>query len=87
MNPINKLIPADQLHWCEEDGKYSTICKEEAIKIAGKCDQLTLEEKVAVIMWYQGHKTGALLWDNFMSGKITIKGVKDGEPLFAPVEL
>jgi len=87
-NPcINTLIPADQLHWCEEEKKYSTISKEEAQKIARKCKGLTEEEKIAVIMWYQHHKTGVLLWKNFMKGKIVIGGVKDGQPLFKPVDL
>jgi hypothetical protein len=87
MNPINKLIPADQLHWDEEEGKYCTIYKEEALKIADKCDQLTTEEKVALIMWYQHYKIGVLLWENFMKGRITISGMENGKPLFAPIEL
>lgn len=88
MNPINTLIPADQLHWCEEEGKYSVISRKEAVKIYEKCEELAPENKVAVIMWYQDHKTSTLLWENFMKGRIKINGVsKEGEPLFAPVEL
>lgn len=52
-NPfINTLIPADQLHLCEEEGRYSVICKEEAQEISRKCEGLTEEETVAVVMWY-----------------------------------
>lgn len=91
MSVINKLIPADQLHFSKEEGAYFVVCKEEVVEIARKCEEmngsLTEEQKMAVIMWYQSHKTGTLLWDNFMKGKITIKGVKNGEPLFAPIEL
>ena len=90
MSVINRLIPADQLHF-QEDGSYSTVCKEEVMEIARKCEELnadlTHEQKIAVIMWYQNHKTGVLLWDNFMKGRIMIKGVRNGEPLFAPIEL
>ena len=87
-NPfINTLIPADQLHWLEEEKQYSIISMEEAQKIARKCKGLTEEETVAVIMWYQDHKTGVLLWDNFMKEKIAIGGIKDGQPLFKPVDL
>jgi len=92
MSVINRLIPADQLHFCEEDGRYYAISKHEAVEIDRKCEELngclTEEQRMAVIMWYQDHKTGTLLWDNFMKGRIMIKGVsKNGEPLFAPVEL
>jgi hypothetical protein len=86
--PINKLIAADQLHWCEEQGQYAVISKEEAQRISRKCEGLTEDETVAVIMWYQEHKTGALLWENFMKGKISVAGVSgDGQPCFAPVDL
>ena len=52
MNVINRLIPADQLHF-QEDGTYSTVCKEEVMEIARKCEELnadlTHEQKIAII--------------------------------------
>ena len=85
---INKLIPADQLHWSEEERAYLPISMQEVNKISSLCGGLTHEQTVAVVMDYQEYKVGHLLWRNFMDGKIKISGVdQNGKPLFVPVDL
>lgn len=88
MDFMNKLIPADQMHW-REGGIYSFISEEEAGEIRKRCDELSLtpREKLAIIVWHQRNRMGALLWENFMKGSLTIEEVKDDEPVFTPLGL
>lgn len=89
-NVINKIIPADDLHWCEEDQKYTSLSMEELDSIIINCvDQgiTNLEEISKVVTWAGFVKVGNLLLKNFLTNRLAITGFdSDDEPLFGAKE-
>lgn len=85
---INNLIPADDLHWCEEERKYVSLSGEEINEIILHCVERGIEDLDdihRVIKWCGTVRVGQLLWKNFLLDSIEIVGFdKNGEPRFAP---
>lgn len=85
---INNLIPADDLHWCEEEGKYVSLSREEIDDLIAACvgQGITeLDDIFRVVRWRGEIRIGEILWKNFMSGGIRITGFDEaGEPMFSP---
>jgi hypothetical protein len=85
-NIINKIIPADDLHWCEEERKYAALSAEDLDAIIVRCmsqEIKTLEEMMKVVNWATLVKVGEILLKNFLEDKITIVGFDDqNEPMF-----
>ena len=85
---INNIIPADDLHWCEEDGKYVSLSREEMDEIVAACIAsgiVHLDDVMKVMQWCGSVRIGQILWKNFLSGGVEISGFDDqGEPKFTP---
>jgi hypothetical protein len=85
---INNIIPADDLHWCEEEGKYVSLSREEMDNIIATCvaQEITnLDDIFKVIQWCGSVRVGEILWRNFLSGGVKIVGFDEqGEPKFSP---
>jgi hypothetical protein len=82
---INKLIPADDLHWCEEDKKYVPISMEDLDKIILNCakDGMTdMDEIIKVVRWAEMVNLGSVLLKNLLSDRIRILGFENNEPIF-----
>lgn len=85
-NVINKIIPADDLHWCEEDQKYTSLSMQDLDAIIINCiDQgiTNLEDIHKVVSWAGFVRVGDLLLKNFLTNRLAITGFdSDDEPLF-----
>jgi hypothetical protein len=87
---INKIIAADDLHWCEEEKKYVSLSKEDVDQIISSCieqDIVEFEDMYKVIQWAGLVRVGEILLKNFMQGKIEITGFDESnEPLFGEIK-
>lgn len=85
---LNNLIPADDLHWCEEEERYVSLSREEIDEVIATCVNQginELEDIFKVIKWCGNVRIGEILWRNFLSGGVNITGFDaDEEPLFSP---
>lgn len=84
---INKLIPADDLHWCEEDKKYIPVSVEDIELIIINCAKqgITDEEDIInVIRWAECVSVGNILLKNLLCDRLSIVGFdpESKEPLF-----
>lgn len=83
---INKIIPADDLHWCEQEKKYTSLSMEDLDSIVFRCvnqNITNLEDIMKVTNWAVLVKIGDLLLKNFLDDKIQISGFdNNGEPMF-----
>lgn len=83
---INKLLPADDLYWSEEEGKYIALSPDEIDDIVHKAfdNGFTEEDEIIKILsWATTVRVGELLFKNFLKGQIAIRDIaKDGEPMF-----
>ena len=86
---INNIIPADDLHWCEEDGKYVSLSRDEVDDIIASCvnrGMVDLKDIMKVIHWCGNIRVGQILWKNFLSGSVDIAGFDGDEPRFRPTK-
>lgn len=85
---INNLIPADDLHWCEDEQKYVSLSEEEIRDVITKCIEQginDLDDVHKMIQWCGTIRVGQLLWKNFLLGSLEVSGFdKDNEPRFIP---
>jgi hypothetical protein len=84
-NIINKLIAADDLHWCEFEKKYTSISEEEirqVIQSAHKNNIFELDDVMKLIDWAVLVKTGNILLNYVLSDRINIVGFDNNEPVF-----
>ncbi len=83
---INQLIPADDLHWYEEEQEYKPISKDQLDEIILACvnQEITeLDDICKIINWASVVNVGNLLLKNFLYGNIKITGFdKNEEPYF-----
>lgn len=83
---INNIIPADDLHWCEEEGKYVSLSQEETNKIIMRCIEQgmgSFNDIYKVVSWCGLVRVGDILWRNFLSGNLEITGFDNKkEPIF-----
>ena len=87
---INKIIPADDLHWCEEEKRYVSLSKEDVDKIIAACSKQEInefEEIYKIIQWAGLVKVGEILLRNFIEGKIKINGFDESnDPYFGEMK-
>lgn len=87
---INKIIAADDLHWCEEEKKYVSLSKEDVDQIISSCieqDIVEFEDMYKVIQWAGLIRVGEILLKNFIEGKIKINGFDESnEPYFGEIK-
>ena len=84
---INKLIAADDLHWCEEEKRYVSLSDEEINNIILVCieQDITREEDVyKVVQWAGQVRIGNILLNNFLNNRIKISSFDENEPYFTP---
>lgn len=80
---INKLIPADDLHWSDSDG-FTMVSIEEVEKIiqVGYDNDMDEDEILKMLRWSENVRAGQLLYKNVMSGGLRMSFDGD-EPIFA----
>jgi hypothetical protein len=82
---INKIIPADDLHWCEEEKRYIPISMEDIDKIIINCANqgiTDMDDIIKVIRWAEVVNIGNILLKNLLSDKVAVIGFDENEPLF-----
>lgn len=83
---INNIIPADDLHWSAEEGKYVSLSREEIDDIISSClqqDISNLDDIMKMISWCGTVRVGQILWKNFLAGSLKISGFDEkDEPKF-----
>ncbi|NCX76976.1 MAG: hypothetical protein EBX09_08100 [Actinobacteria bacterium] len=83
---INKIIPADDLFWSDEENKFVALSSDEIDSIISRCMASAITEEndiMAVINWCTSNRVGEILMRNFLNGTIAIQTVdSDGEPAF-----
>lgn len=83
---VNKLIPADDLHWSETDGKYVILSGDEIDGILIACCENGIEdfdEMMKMIRWAEQIRTGNKLLDQFIKKNLAVTKIEpDGEPHF-----
>jgi hypothetical protein len=89
MNPqdiINKIIPADDLHWYEEEMEYKSVSKEQLDEIILACVTQGISEIsdiTRVVNWVTMVNVGSILIKNFLYGNIKITGFdENNDPYF-----
>lgn len=86
---INRIIPADDLFWDEQAGRFASISQEEVNAIMARCTEQGLtgpDEVRQVVEWCGYVRIGLLLRDAFMSGRVKISGIGADGPYFGPLE-
>lgn len=85
-NIINKIIAADDLHWCPMENKYTALSMEELdLILKTSLDNDITEEKelIQIVSWATNARIGEILLKNYLQGKIKIMGFDEtGEPTF-----
>ena len=83
---LNKLISADDLHWCEEENKYISLSEEEINKIMENCISQNItefEDIYKMVQWAGVVRVGNLLLNNFLNNTIkVIRFDENNEPCF-----
>lgn len=82
---INILIPADELHWNEHEGRYSVISTEEMDRLIKLCldAEMNDEDIFKVLQDYAMSKTDHILYRHVLEGDISIGGLNgSGRPIF-----
>lgn len=83
---LNKIIPADDLYFDSNDGRYVALSDEDIDLIIERCvDNNLIDQKsiTHVVNWCTSVRVGQLLMKNFLAGKISIRTLSsDGEPFF-----
>ena len=82
----NKIIPADDLHWNEDEQKYVAISQKQLRDIILKCIEqgiIKTEDMVKMTDWATSLNVGNILLKNFLSGNLVVVGFDEfKEPLF-----
>jgi hypothetical protein len=83
---LNNLIPADDLHWDDNQKRYVSLSDEETNQIVSAClnqGMSELDDVLKVVAWCGHVRIGQILFKNFIMGSVEICGFDvDGEPMF-----
>lgn len=86
---INKLIPADDLHWSDLDKKYSALSDEEVRQIINFCyhKKGILEEDfiTKIVNWASNVQVSNVLLKNFFQDNVEITGFVEKEVADEPI--
>lgn len=87
---LNNFVPADELHWNESSNTYNILSQKEQEEIIGACLVAGVEKPadiIKVVREYEAVKGGALLFDQFLSGRLGICGFDESDsPIFESVD-
>jgi hypothetical protein len=85
---LNNLIPADDLHWDDEEKRYVSLSMDETQEIISKClenGMKDFEDVHKFVQWCGYVRVGQILMKNFISGSLTVSGFdKQDSPYFCP---
>lgn len=83
---INKIIAADDLHWCPMENKYTALSMEELDSILKNSVENDITEETdlfTIVSWATHARVGEILLKNYIQGKVKIAGFDEtGEPVF-----
>lgn len=84
---LNKLIPADDLHWVPDDG-FVLLSMEEMDDIirVGRNQDMSEDDIFKMVRWCESVRAGEVLYKNVMSGNICIHHFENNEPVFVKNE-
>lgn len=80
---LNKLIPADDLHWVDGEG-FVLLSSDEVDEIirVGRDQDMSEDDIIKMLRWCEGVRAGMVLCKNVMSGGIRIHHFENYEPVF-----
>lgn len=87
---INRIIAADDLHYDASQNRYVSLSEKEVDDIIRKCVENGIKDAARiqqVVAWCGTLRVGQLLYRSFMTGQVRVTGIRDNEPLFAPLPL
>lgn len=82
---INNIIPADDLYWDEEEGRYVSISPEETREIITAClvsGVTELSDVYKFVQWCGYIRVGEILIKNFISGSLKVTGFDEQDTPF-----
>ena len=83
---LHETIPADDLHWFDEESKFTAISPEELDFLLESCvvsDILEGDNYLDLVRWAEKIRIGNILLDGVISGRVAVVGFDDEkEPLF-----
>lgn len=84
---LNKLIPADDLHWSTDEGfTLLSIDQLDDIIRVGESQQMDEDDILKMVRWCESVKAGEVLYKNVISGSIRIHHFENDEPVFVKNE-
>lgn len=96
---VHRLIPADDLHWNEEEEKRILLSNEEIRKLVEACVKCGLSDGVdgtdeegtnrimSVIRWAEQIKSGNILLNGLLAGRLGVAtDESNSEPIFFSME-
>jgi len=80
---LNRLIPADDLHWVPDEG-FVLLSMEEVDEIirVGRDQDMLENDILSMVRWFESVRAGQVLCKNVMSGGIRIHHFENDEPIF-----
>lgn len=80
---LNRMIPADDLHWVPDEG-FVLLSIEEIDDIirVGRDQDMTEDDIFKMVRWCESVRAGQVLCKNVMSGGIRIHHFDNNEPVF-----
>lgn len=83
---LNRLVPADEMHWDESSNSYQVLSQTQVDEIIRACMGVGMEDSksiLKVVREYEKVRCGELLFEQFFAGRIGICGFDDsGSPIF-----
>jgi hypothetical protein len=82
---INKLIPADDLHWDSDSQRHVVLSQDQVDSLIKACFRFGLKDREikSIIEEYNLIKSGELLYRHFIKGNIGVYELdKNGKPIF-----
>jgi len=90
MPHLNDFVPMDDLNWNEASKSYRILSEEEQENVIRACVKSGIESPLdiaKVVREYETVRGGALIFKNFMAGRLGICGFdKSDSPIFEPCD-
>jgi hypothetical protein len=87
---INRIIAADDLHYDASQKRFVSLSETEVDEIIVKCLENGIGNAAQVqqvVAWVGALRVGQMLYRAFMTGQVRVTGIRDKEPLCAPLPL
>lgn len=87
---VLKLIPADELHWCKEEKRFTLLSDQELKMIITDCMLLLGIEDTEDMMPYVDAlaflKMGGIMFNRYVNGNISFTGMEQGDLTWVAIE-